>query len=130
VSEFLKDAVPYVLLGVFIVNVLYMIKVFDLLSYVFSPVLTNLWGLPKETISALLIGFLRKDVAVGMLAPLGLTTKQLVVACTILAIYFPCMATFIVMVRELGAKDMAKAAVIMIATAIIVGTIMNLVLPF
>ena len=87
-----------------------------------------MWGLPKETISAMLIGFLRKDVAIGMLAPLNLTTKQLITACTILAIYFPCMATFMVMMRELGAKDMAKSAVIMISTALIVGTLLNLVL--
>jgi ferrous iron transport protein B len=128
VSEFIKEAVPYVLFGVFIVNILYILKIFDVLSYVFAPVLSGLWGLPKETISALLIGFLRKDVAVGMLRPLGLTTKQLIISCTILAIYFPCMATFIVMVRELGAKDMVKAASIMIFTALVVGTIMNLVL--
>jgi ferrous iron transport protein B len=129
-SEFLREAVPYVLLGVLIVNILYILRVFDFLSYIFSPVLTGMWGLPKGTISALLVGFLRKDVAVGMLAPLSLTTKQLVIACTILAIYFPCMATFMVMVREIGMKDMIKAASLMIFTAIIVGTIMNLVLTF
>jgi ferrous iron transport protein B len=128
VSEFLKEAVPYVLIGIFIVNILYMLRVFDFLSWVFAPVLSGAWGLPKEMISALLIGFLRKDVAVGMLGPLGLTTKQLVIACTILAIYFPCMATFVIMVRELGAKDMMKAASIMIFVALLVGTIMNLVL--
>ena len=125
VYGFITEAVPYVLLGIFIVNILYMLKVFDLMANVFSPILTGLWGLPKETISAMLVGFLRKDVAVGMLAPLGLTTKQLVIACTILAIYFPCMATFMVMVKELGIKDMAKSAGIMIFTAITVGTIMN-----
>ncbi len=130
VSNFLREAVPYVLLGVFIVNILYMIGIFDLMSKVFSPVLSGLWGLPKDTISAMLIGFLRKDVAVGMLAPLGLSTKQLVIACTILAVYFPCMATFVVMLRELGAKDMAKSAGIMIFTALLVGTILNFALRF
>ena len=128
VAGFTKEAVPFVLLGVFVVNILYMLKVFDFLANVFSPVLTGLWGLPKETISAMLVGFLRKDVAVGMLGPLNLTTKQLVVACTILAVYFPCMATFIVMMRELGAKDMAKSAAIMIFTALLVGSILNLIL--
>ena len=128
VSEFLKEAVPFVLLGIFVVNILYMVGIFSFLAKVFAPVLTGMWGLPKETISAMLIGFLRKDVAIGMLAPLNLTTKQLITACTILAIYFPCLATFMVMIRELGAKDMAKSAVIMISTALIVGTILNLVL--
>ncbi len=130
VSEFLKEAVPYVLMGVFIVNMLYILKIFDFLSNIFAPVLTGLWGLPKETISAMFIGFLRKDVAVGMLGPLGLTTKQLVIACTVLAVYFPCMATFVVMIRELGIKDMMKSAGLMIFTAIVVGAIMNLVFQF
>ncbi len=128
VSEFLKEAVPYVLLGIFIVNILYLLGVVRFMSGFFAPVVTGLWGLPMETISAMLIGFLRKDVAVGMLGPLALTTKQLVVACTVLAVYFPCAATFMVMARELGARDMAKAAVLMIFTAIVVGTLLNLVL--
>ncbi|MEA3488986.1 MAG: ferrous iron transporter B [Candidatus Omnitrophota bacterium] len=128
VSEFLKEAVPYVMLGIFIVNILYILKVLDFLSHVFAPVLSGMWGLPRETISAMLIGFLRKDVAVGMLGSLDLTTKQLVIACTILAVYFPCMATFVVMVREIGAKDMAKAAGLMILTAVIVGMALNILL--
>jgi len=128
ITGFLKEAVPYVLLGVLVVNVLYIFRVFNFLAQIFSPVLSGLWGLPENTISAMLIGFLRKDVAVGMLGPLGLTTKQLVVACTVLAIYFPCMATFVVLVRELGVRDMVKSAFLMIFTAVIVGTIMNLIL--
>ena len=90
--------------------------------------MTNLWGLPEEAISALLVGFLRKDVAIGMLGPLNLTTKQLVVGSTVLAIYFPCIATFAVLVKELGIKDMLKSASIMISVAILVGTFLNLIL--
>ena len=128
VSEFVKEAVPLVLTGIFVVNILYMSGVIDFMARLFGPVLSGLWGLPKETISAMIIGFLRKDVAVGMLGPLGLTTKQLIISCTILAIYFPCAATFVVMVRELGARDMAKSALIMVATTLIVGITLNLIL--
>jgi len=128
VSEFVKEAVPYVLLGVLIINVLSAIKVFDFLTSFFSPVIHTLWGLPEGTMPAMVMGFLRKDVAVGMLAPLELTTKQLVIACTVLAVYFPCMATFIVMLRELGLKDMLKSASLMILTALIVGALLNVFL--
>ena len=128
ISEFIKEALPMVLLGVLVVNVLYLMHAFDVLARLCAPFLTGLWGLPKETISAMLMGFLRKDVAVGMLGPMNLSTKQLVVASTVLAIYFPCIATFMVMVRELGIKDMLKSASIMVATAIMVGAILNLVL--
>jgi len=77
---------------------------------------------------AILIGFLRKDVAVGMLAPLNLTSNQLVVACTVLSMFFPCIATFTILLKELGIKDMLKSAAIMIGVATVTGTVLNLVL--
>jgi len=128
VSGFLKEAVPYVLLGVFFVNILYALNIIQYFSSLFAPVLTGLWGLPKEAISALIIGFLRKDVAIGMLGPLNLTTKQLIIGSTVLAVYFPCIATFVMLVKELGIKDMLKSAVIMISVALIVGTLLNIIL--
>jgi len=130
VFSFLKEAVPYVLLGILFVNVLYTLGVINVLSGIFSPIIQKVWGLPKEAIAALIIGFLRKDVAIGMLGPLNLTTKQLVVGSTVLAIYFPCIATFAVLVRELGIRDMLKSAALMIGTAILVGGLLNLILRF
>jgi len=130
VSSFVKEAVPYVLLGILFVNVLYFLNVMDFIAKVFSPVLNKLWGIPKEAIGALVVGFLRKDVAIGMLGPLNLTTKQLVIASTVLAIYFPCIATFVVLVKELGIKDMLKSALIMIVVATVVGGLLNAILRF
>jgi ferrous iron transport protein B len=128
VSGFIKEALPIVLGAVLVVNILYMLKVFDFIANIAAPVLTGLLGLPKETVVALAIGFLRKDVAVGMLAPLGLTAKQLVVSTTFLAMVFPCVATFVIMARELGVRDMLKATGVMIAAALIVGGLLNLIL--
>jgi ferrous iron transport protein B len=128
VSGFIKEALPIVLGAVLVVNILYMLKVFDFIANIAAPVLTGLLGLPKETVVALAIGFLRKDVAVGMLAPLGLTAKQLVISTTFLAMVFPCMATFVILARELGIRDMLKATGIMIAAALIVGGLQNLIL--
>jgi ferrous iron transport protein B len=127
-SGFLKEALPLVLLGVLFVNILYTLKIIDIFAYFFTPVLTGLWGLPKEAISALVVGFLRKDVAVGMLGPLNLSTKQLVIGSTILAVYFPCIATYIVLIRELGIKDTLKSTSIMIIVALLVGILLNLIL--
>ncbi len=117
------------LLGVLFINILHALNVIHFLAYIFSPILTRLWGLPEDAIGALVVGFLRKDVAVGMLGPLDLTTKQLVIGSTILAVYFPCIATFVVLIRELGVKDMLKSAAIMVAVSVVVGTALNLILP-
>jgi ferrous iron transport protein B len=42
--------------------------------------------------------------------------------------YFPCIATFAVMVRELGVKDMSLAAGIMLLSTIITAGLLNLIL--
>jgi ferrous iron transport protein B len=128
VSSFIKEALPIVLGTILVVNILYTLGVFNAIADITAPVLTGLWGLPKETITALVVGFLRKDVAMGMLAPLALTAKQLVISSTVLAMLFPCVATFVILARELGARDVLKAVGIMIAAALIMGSLQNLVL--
>ncbi len=128
IKWFIKEAVPFVLLGVFIVNILYTLGIIQFIGKYTAPVVTGVLGLPKEAVGALVIGFLRKDVAVGMLAPLGLTLKQLVVASVVLSMYFPCIATFTTLVKELGFSDMLKSAGIMIVSSLVVGGLLNLVL--
>jgi ferrous iron transport protein B len=125
---FLREALPIVLMGVLIVNLLYALGIFDFIANFSAPVVTGLLGLPREAVAAIVIGFLRKDVAVGMLTPLDLSVKQLIIGCVVLSMFFPCIATFIVLIKEIGWKDMLKAAGIMIATSILVGSLLNLLL--
>jgi ferrous iron transport protein B len=125
---FLAEAVPFVILGIFIVNLLSISGMIDILSRIFSPILTTLLGLPEGAIVALLLGILRKDIAIGMLLPLGMTPQQLTISCIILTTYFPCIATFVVLFRELGSLAMLKAVGLMIAVSLSVGIIMRVIL--
>ena len=128
VSGFIKEALPIILGTVLVVNILYNFGLFDAIANIAAPVLTGLWGLPKETVAALVVGFLRKDAAMGMLAPLALTAKQLVISSTVLAMFFPCVATFVILARELGARNLLKAVGIMLAAVLIMGSLQNLIL--
>jgi len=125
---FLAEAIPIILGAILVVNVLYILGVFDVIANFTAPVITGLLGLPKEAVTALVIGFLRKDVALGMLAPLALSSAQLVVGSVVLAMLFPCIATFVVMFRELGWVNMLKAIGVMIVAALVTGGILNLIL--
>jgi len=125
---FLKDATPFVLLGVLIVNLLYSSGGVGILDRFLAPIVKTVLGLPGGAVAALVVGFLRKDVAVGMLVPLSLSLKQLIIASVVLSMYFPCVATFAVLLKELGLVNTAKAAVIMAISALVVGAILNLVL--
>jgi len=126
---FLKEAIPFVLLGVLLVNLLYTFGIIQFVGEITAPVVTRVLGLPAEAVGALIVGFLRKDVAVGMLVPLGLTAKQLIIASVVLAMYFPCVATFTTLVKELGVVDMLKSAAIMVISSLVVGGLLNLILP-
>jgi len=128
IRGFIIEAVPVVLAGVLFINIFLYFKLFDFITGIFAPLVTGLFGLPKEAVVSLAIGFLRKDVAVGMLMPLDLTAKQLFIAATLLAASFPCVATFVVLWKELGVKYLIKATLVMIVVSVIVGTLLNFVI--
>lgn len=128
VRWFLTEAIPFLFFGVLIINVLYTVGFIDWIGDLFAPIMEKWLGLPKDATPALLLGFLRKDLAVGMLLPLDMSAMQLVISVTILTVYFPCVATFAVLVKELGIKDTLKSVMIMIATALLVGGIMRIIL--
>ncbi len=128
IRSFIGEAIPYVLLGVFIVNILYVWGIIEFIAKISSPIVVGLLGLPAEAVAALIIGFLRKDVAIGMLLPLGLTMSQAIVASVVLAMYFPCIATFAVLTKELGIVSMIKSATIMVTSALLVGGLLNIIL--
>ncbi|WP_338022302.1 hypothetical protein [Aminiphilus circumscriptus] len=60
-----------------------------------------------------------------MLVPLGLSPQQLVVAVVTLAMTFPCIATFIVLWRELGGRRLAASMGIMFFTAFAAGGMLH-----
>ncbi len=125
VKGFLLEALPYVLGGILFINILMLTGALEFLGNLAKPVISGVLGLPKDSVSAFLIGIVRKDASVIMLEPLGLTAWQNVTAIISLIIYFPCMATFVVMIKELGVADSLKALVIMICIAVITGGLLN-----
>ncbi|HMB00459.1 MAG TPA: ferrous iron transporter B, partial [Spirochaetota bacterium] len=62
IKWFLKEAIPFVILGVFIANLLYMTGLIDFIGMVFKPVVSGILGLAPAAAGALLLGFLRKDI--------------------------------------------------------------------
>lgn len=125
---FLKEAIPVVMLGIFVITILYALNVFDYIANFAAPVVSGLLGLPSDATAALVIGFLRKDMAVGMLGALSLSANQLVVGSVVLAMFFPCIASFVVLARELRLKGILAATGIMIAASLVVGSLLNLIL--
>ena len=128
VREFLKEAVPYIGLGMIIMNFFYLTGLMHLIGEELKPVVSGLLGLPSDAATALIIGFLRKDVGIGMFAPLNMTPEQYVIAAVVLAMYMPCVATFMVMLKELGVSGTAKSVALRLVAALVVGSALNFIL--
>jgi ferrous iron transport protein B len=122
IREFLKEAVPYIGLGMIVMNFFYLSGLMHLIGETMRPLVSGLLGLPSDAATALIIGFLRKDVGIGMFAPLDMTPAQLVVASVVLAMYFPCVATFMEMLKELGVLGTLKSVALRLVAALLVGT--------
>ena len=128
IRGFLLEAVPLVLGGILVVGLLDSTGVTAFLSRLLAPVFNGLLSLPAEASGPILLGILRKDVAMGMLGALGLSPVQLVVATVTLSMTFPCIATFIVLWKELGGRRMAASMGIMVFSALVAGTAVRLLL--
>ncbi len=128
VREFLKEAVPYIALGMIVMNFFYLSGLMQIIGQDLRPVVSGLLGLPSDAATALIIGFLRKDVGIGMFAPLDMSPEQLVIASVVLAMYFPCVATFMVMLKELGVSGTLKSVALRLVAALLVGTTLHFLL--
>jgi len=128
IREFLQEAVPLVWIAVLAVNVLYFLGVFNALANFTAPVVAKMFGLPKEAVVAIIIGFLRKDVALGMLAASVITAKQMVIGAVVLSMFFPCLASFVVLFRELGGRNLLAATAVMLFSALLAGGLLNIML--
>jgi len=128
VYGFLREALPIILIAIFAIGILYNLGVFDAIANFTAPVVSGLFGLPEDGVVAIVVGFFRKDVAIGLLAPLSLSAAQLVVGSVVLTMFLPCIAAFVVLARELGLKGLLAAIGIMLAATVIVGGLLNLVL--
>jgi len=126
-SHFLIEAVPFFLLGCLIVAVMYLTGVMDWLGNALAPVLTGVFGVPEETVAPLVAGFLRKDLAIGLLGGIELTTWQMFTSVVILCIYFPCLATFALMLKEEKWKEFLATMLVLVVTVFVFGGLLNLI---
>lgn len=89
-------------------------------------------GLPDKTAVAFLFGFFRRDYGAGGLYDIKMaglfTDKQLVVACITLTLFLPCIAQFLVNIKERGWRTAVGISVFVLFFSFSVGFLVNLIL--
>ena len=129
---YLKEVVPIFVLGTALLFGLNLVGALAWIQQALSPLVVGWLGLPIEATDALLVGFLRRDYgAAGLfdLAQQGLLDPvQVVVSMVVITLFVPCIANFLMIVKEYGARIGLAVAATVFPLALLVGGLLNLVL--
>ncbi len=130
IEWYLREAVPLFILGTLILFVADRLGWLLWLQKAAEPLVVGALDLPPKTAEAFLIGFLRRDYgAAGLfnMARAGLLTNlQVVVSLVTITLFIPCIANFLVIVKEHGGKVAAGMALFIFPLAVLVGALVNL----
>jgi ferrous iron transport protein B len=129
---YLGEAVPLFLVGTVLLFVLDRLGALGTIAAAGRPIVTGLLGLPASTAQILVMGFLRRDYGAAGLFALAhsgqLTGVQAVVALTVMTLFVPCVANFLMMVRERGLKTGLAIVGVITPIAILTGAGLRYVL--
>lgn len=134
VKWFLKEAVPLFLIGTFALFILDKIGALLVLERFARPVVVNFLSLPAEATLSFIIGFLRRDYGAAGLYHLAkegmLSNIQIIVSMVVITLFVPCLANFLVIIKERGTKTAMWISAFIFPFAILVGGILNFVLRY
>jgi len=132
VKWFLIEAVPLFIIGTFSLFVLDRIGALKIIEKAANPVVTGLLGLPDKATWAFIVGFLRRDYGAAGLFYLQKNNQldiiQLTVGVAVMILFIPCLANFLVIVKEQGLKRGIMIASFIFFYAVLIGWILNLFL--
>jgi len=132
VRWYLGEAVPLFLAGTVLLFVLDRVGGLAVLVDAARPLVTGVLGLPAKCAEVFVMGFLRRDYGAAGLFLMArdgsLSHVQAVVALTVMTLFVPCVANFLMIVKERGLR--IGLAILAVVTTIAVGTgaVLNAVL--
>lgn len=126
-KSFVLEAEGPMMLAIVIASICIETGIMDVVSTACEPFIATVLGLPKEAVSGLLLGIIRREMTVFALAGMELTNLQLFVGATVSLLYLPCLSVFGVIAKEFDAKVALGIGVGTFTTAIGLGAVVNLV---
>jgi ferrous iron transport protein B len=131
VKWYCKEVIPIFILASLAIWVGQITRLFDILLKVLAPPV-RLIGLPSEAARIFLFGFFRRDYGAAGLYDLNktglLSGAQLVVAAVALTLFLPCIAQFLINIKERGYKTGVGISVFVLFFSFSVAYLVNLLL--
>jgi len=104
-SGFMKEAGVWFFVGALAVGFLEITGILYVFQDVLAPLTTKWLLLPKEAANAFVMGMVRRDFGAAGLFSMTLSTMQITVAIITITLFVPCIASFVVMLKERGWKE-------------------------
>jgi ferrous iron transport protein B len=124
-KHFFLDAEGAMLLGILIASLIAETGILNSVSILIQPLTEGWLGLPKEASLSLILGIIRRELAVLPLLELNLTTLQLIVGSTVALFYLPCIAVFGVVAKEFSVKFALLIAFLTTTSAFVFAGMIN-----
>ncbi|MEW6506303.1 MAG: ferrous iron transporter B [Bacteroidota bacterium] len=102
---FMKEASFWFFVGAFAVGIFEITGILKIWQDFLAPLTTQWLKLPKEAATAFVMGMVRRDFGAAGLFDLQLSAMQITVAIITITLFVPCIASFVVMLKERGLKE-------------------------
>ena len=130
IEWYLREAVPLFMLGTLLLFVLDRLHALSAVQRLAAPLVVGILGLPERAAEAFLIGFLRRDYGAAGLYDLArqgqMDSVQLVVSMVTITLFVPCIANFLIMLKERGVRTALVMVAFIVPFAFVVGGALNL----
>jgi len=104
VWNFMKEVTLFFAAGALIISVLQVVGVLDWLIVVARPLTVDWLGLPAQSATAFVMGFVRRDFGAAGFFKMHLSDPQLLVAMITITLFVPCIASAMVILKERGTR--------------------------
>lgn len=120
---FMKEAGFWFFVGALGIGLMQLTGLLDIWVRLLEPLTTSWLKLPKEAATAFVMGMVRRDFGAAGLFDIHLTNMQITVAIITITLFVPCIASFVVMLKERGWKEGLSIWIATWITAFFVGGI-------
>lgn len=125
IKNFLIEAEIPMILAILFAAVVYELGLLNRIGELMRPLVVTWLGLPQEASLILILGVIRRELAVVPMMEMGLSTQQLLVGGTVAMFYMPCIAVFGVLAQEFKFKFALLIGVLTTALAFVLGGLLN-----
>lgn len=125
-KHFLVEAEVPMLLSIILAALLKETGLLASIAVYLEPIVSGWLGLPKDAVIALILGIVRREMAVApLLAIEGLTALQAFVGGTVALLYLPCLSVFGILSKEFNTKVAVTIGISTVVSAFLVAGLIN-----